>query len=90
MNVINVEEVLNLETGEVQTDSIITYKQPVADPKAAFERLGCLKYTLEKLQRDINATDIQNTEESWHRAYESITRAFNDCIAEEKRIICNI
>ena len=70
-------------------DSIISYKIPTADPNAAFERLGCLKYTLEKLQRDINDTDVQNTELSWHIAYEKITAAVKECIAEEKKIICN-
>lgn len=77
------------QTDDQKVDTIVHYENYSADPASAFERLGCLQHTLNRLENEVNSTDIRNTEEAWHLAYMHLTRAFKDCISEEKKIICN-
>jgi hypothetical protein len=80
---INVKENLNIETRDY--DTII--KERDEDIRSAFERLDRLKLSLETLKVAINETDVANTSDAWHKAYETLTKAFKDCMKEEKKII---
>jgi len=73
------------EDNAVEQETIIKARR--ASAEGAFQRLEELKTTLLRLEKVVNDTNIDNTEKSWHIAYKSLTKAFNDCIKEEKQII---
>ena len=52
----------------------------------AFRRAMRLNDRLTEIQAMVNDIHIGNTEESWKSAYETLYTAFNECIAEEKKI----
>ena len=78
----NVREIMG---EEVKAETMV--KEVVPSMESAYERLNALQYSLRRLSADVNATDVSNTEEAWHRAYEKLTTAFKNCMNEEKKII---
>lgn len=80
----NVREIMKNEE-VVKKETMVAEKKPSMGD--AYERLNSLKNMLNLLSAKVNATSVDNTEESWHRAYEKLTTAFKNCMNEEKKII---
>lgn len=78
----NVREIM---VEEVKAETMV--KEVVPCMESAYARLNALQYSLRRLSAEVNATDVSNTEEAWHAAYETLTMAFQNCIKEEKKII---
>lgn len=81
---INVAEVMGTEPKERET---VVKKDRRADIDGAYARLNCLLGLFEVLEHEVNSTNVENTSDAWHIAYARITKAFKDCIKEEKEII---
>lgn len=82
---IDVKNVMNTEE-TVITPGVV--KTPKPSQRDAWERLTCLRNTLNELERMVNEySDISNTEISWRLAYEKMFTAFHECMSEEKIII---
>ena len=80
---IDVREHINVENTEMET----IVKSRDVDVRSAFTRLDRLVASLDGLKKTVNETDVENTSDAWHKAYATLTKAFKDCMAEEKEII---
>lgn len=85
MDIKEILETAIIEDTSADQETIIKARR--ASAEGAFQRLEELKFTLLRLEKVVNDTNIDNTEKSWHIAYKSLTKAFQDCIKEEKQII---
>lgn len=79
---INIKDYVGVEEKQVYT---LVKKDP--DKRSAFDRLDALNESFAHIESVVNATDIANTSDAWHRAYSMLTQAFYTCIKCERGII---